>query len=154
MVRLEIGRIGRAHGLRGEVQVTLLTDRTERLAPGAVLAVGDDELVVAETRPHQSRWLVRFEGVDDRTAAEALRGRVLAAASVDDADNELWVHAVVGRVVREVDGTERGTVVAVQANPAHDLLVLDDDTLVPAVFITDESDPGVLVVDAPEGLFP
>ncbi len=57
-------------------------------------------------------------------------------------------------MVREVDGTERGTVVAVQANPAHDLLVLDDDTLVPVVFITDESDPGAIVVDAPEGLFP
>ena len=78
-VRLEVGRIGRAHGLRGEVLVTLTSDRAERLAPGATLDTDDRELVVETARPHQHRHLVRFVGVDDRTAAEHLQGAALYA---------------------------------------------------------------------------
>ena len=77
---LEVGRIGRAHGLRGDVVVDLTTDRTmERTAPGAELWIADRKVVVAVARPHQQKWLVRFEGVEDRTAAESLRGRTLSA---------------------------------------------------------------------------
>ena len=64
----------------------------------------------------------------------------------------LWVHELVGSAVREVGGTERGMVVAVQANPAHDLLVLDDGALVPIVFVVSCAE-GVTVIDPPEGLF-
>ena len=71
--RLEVGRIGRAHGLRGEVAVTLSTDRAERVAVGSRLHVDERVLTVVAARPHQGRWLVRFEEVGDRTAAEALR---------------------------------------------------------------------------------
>ena len=61
--RLDVGSIGKAHGLRGDVQVRLTTDRTERLDPGSELHTDDRTLVVGSSRPHQNGWLVRFEGV-------------------------------------------------------------------------------------------
>ena len=99
--RLVVGRIGRAHGLRGEIAVTFTTNREERAAPGAVLYAGDRELVITASRPHQGRMLVRFAGVDDRTAAEALLGVTVSAAPLDaDAgertEGEFWVHELVG----------------------------------------------------------
>ncbi|MCZ7525199.1 MAG: ribosome maturation factor RimM [Acidimicrobiia bacterium] len=150
--RLEIGRIGRPHGLRGEVAVTLTTNRPERLAPGSVLFAGERQLVVVGARPHQRRWLVQFEGVEDRSAAEALRGAVLGAEPLGDLEpGELWVHELVGCTVTDRAGEPLGRVVAVEANPAHDLLVLDGGALVPMVFVVDHH-PGVVVVDIPEGL--
>jgi 16S rRNA processing protein RimM len=154
--RLVVGRIGRAHGLRGEVAVRFSSNRPERAAPGALLYVGDRELVIATSRPHQGRVLVHFEGIEDRTAAEALQGLELTAVPLGDEveldDDELWVHEVVGAEVRDRDGAVVGRVVAVEANPAHDLLVLDGGTLVPMVFVVEQRD-GVVVIDPPEGLF-
>lgn len=153
--RLVVGRVGRAHGLRGEVAVRFSSNRPERAAPGAVLHADGRELVIASSRPHQDRVLVRFEGVDDRTAAEALQGLELSAAPLDDAlldDGELWIHEVVGAEVQDLGGTTVGRVVAVEANPAHDLLVLDGGALVPMVFVVDRRD-GVIVIDPPDGLF-
>ena len=115
--RLEVGRIGRPHGLRGEVAVTFTSDRAERHAPGAVLYLDDRALVVETARPHQGRWLIRFEGV----------------------------------AVVDVGGRGHGRVVALEANPAHDLLVLEDGALVPVVFVVSHQ-PGRVVVDPPAGL--
>jgi 16S rRNA processing protein RimM len=155
--RLVVGRVGRAHGLRGEVAVTFSSNRPERAAPGAVLYVGDRELVIDAARPHQGRMLVHFAGVSDRTAAEGLLGAELTAdplpagdAELDD--DELWIHEVVGAAVFDRAGARVGTVVAVEANPAHDLLVLDGGALVPMVFIVEQRE-GELVIDPPEGLF-
>ncbi len=75
--RLAVGRVGRAHGLRGEVAVTFTTNRAERSEPGTVLYADDRELVITASRPHQGRVLLQFAGVDDRTAAEQLLGVVL-----------------------------------------------------------------------------
>ena len=151
-MRLEVGRIGRAHGLHGEITVVPITNVPSRFTPGAELFVDDRAYVIVSARPHQDRWLVRFEGVDDRNAAEALRGRVLTAESLDGApEGELWVHEMIGAVVRDRAGVELGRVVAVEANPAHDLLVLDGGALVPMVFVVSH-EPGVVVVDPPEGL--
>jgi 16S rRNA processing protein RimM len=134
------------------VSVTLTSDRSERVEPGAVLRAGERDLVVATSRPHRGRWLVRFEGVEDRTAAEVLLGAVLTAAPLAaPGDDELWVHELVGAEVRDGSGQVLGRVRAVEPNPAHDLLVLDDGTLVPAVFVTDHT-PGTVVVDPPPGL--
>lgn len=139
------------------MSVTFTSDRHERVEPGARLQAGDRELVVASARRHRDRWLVRFEGVDDRTAAEVLRGCVLTATPLPSAPagGELWVHEVVGAEVRTRDDEVLGTVTAVEANPAHDLLVLDDGALVPAVFVVGHGrDHGraVIVVDLPPGL--
>jgi 16S rRNA processing protein RimM len=150
--RLEVGRVTKPHGILGDVIVTLLTNRPERLDAGATLESDRGPLVVAAARPHQDRWIVRFEGVADRTGAEALAGTVLYAQPLDD-DDALWVHDLIGAEVVTVDGVARGRVTAVEDNPAHDLLVLDDGTLVPIVFVTGWAAPGRLAVDPPPGLF-
>jgi 16S rRNA processing protein RimM len=149
--RLEVGRIAKAHGLRGEVNVALTTNRAERVAPGSVLYDGHDDLVVVSSRPHQDRWIVVFDGVQTREAADALRGRVLWADPIDDPD-ALWVHELIGARVVEADGNERGVVEALQSNPASDLLVLDTGALVPLVFFTGRA-AGVITINPPEGLF-
>jgi 16S rRNA processing protein RimM len=149
--RLEIGRIGRAHGLRGDVGVKLTTERLERLTPGAVLHAGERTLVVADARLHSGRWLVRFEGIDDRSAAEGLVGLLLTGDALPTGADELWVHELIGLPVRDPAGRDLGRVVAVEANPASDLLVLDDDVLIPMTFVIGQGPDGV-VVDPPEGL--
>jgi 16S rRNA processing protein RimM len=148
---LEVGRVGRAHGIRGEVAVTLVTDRVERVEPGTTLWVGERCLEIEASRPHQGRFLVRFAGVADRSAAEALHGLVLSAEPLDD-PAVLWVHQLVGsEVVAAADGARLGVVTAVEANPASDLLVLEGGGLVPLTFLV-RSEPGRLVVDPPAGL--
>ena len=137
--RLEVGRIGRAHGLRGEVLVHLTTDRAERLAPGSQLETDSETLVVVASRPHQQRWLVRFEGVGDREAADALRGSTLYADALPSAEDEMWVHELIGARVRDRDGRDLGTVRAVEANPASDLLVLDGERLLPLTFVVEHA---------------
>jgi 16S rRNA processing protein RimM len=153
---LEIGRVGRAHGLHGEVLVDLTSNVPARLAPGVRVWVDGRRLVVDAAHPHQRRWLVRFAGIDDRVAAEALRGAVLSApATADPNDPEaLFVHQLIGGEVRTAGGRSRGRVVAVQDNPAADLLVLDSGDLVPLTFVDRVGDGVVhLAADVPEGLF-
>ena len=142
----------KAHGLRGEVVVGLVTDYPDvRLASGSRLWAGERELVVQSARPHQDRWLVQFEGVADRTAAERLAGRTLTAVELEDPD-ALWVHDLIGSRVVEVSGRDRGRCTSVVANPAADLLELDDGVLVPVVFVVGSAD-GVVTIDPPAGLF-
>lgn len=148
---LEVGRIGRAHGLRGEVVVSLTTDRLERVAPGAVLVTDAGELEVQASRPHQGRWIVAFAGQASREDADRLRGLVLRAEAVDD-PAEMWVHDLVGAEVVTVDGDIVGRCTGVVANPAADLLELDSGALVPVVFVVDHT-PGRVTIDPPEGLF-
>ncbi|HEX7134496.1 MAG TPA: ribosome maturation factor RimM [Iamia sp.] len=152
--RLEVGRVHKAHGLKGDVSVSLTTDRLERVEPGSRLFVDDVEHEVARSA-HQppDRWIVGFAGVGDRTAAEALRGALLTAVPLDAEEDELWVHELVGATVALRDGTTVGVVEAVQDNPAHELLVLDTGDLVPVVFVVDASElPERVVIDPPEGL--
>jgi 16S rRNA processing protein RimM len=150
----EVGRVGRAHGVRGEVYVSLITDRLERVAVGARLLAGSQWLIVAESRPQQQRWLVRFEGVNDRSAAEKLTNTTLQAEPLDDdeLDDALWVHELIGSRVVDQSGVERGTCVAVIDNPAHDILELDTGALIPVIFVV-SCIGGVATVDPPEGLF-
>jgi 16S rRNA processing protein RimM len=150
--RLEIGRIDRAHGLRGEVVVTLTTNRLERLDAGSVLYAGDDTLTVESAQPHQGRFIVRFAGVADRAAADRLHGRELFADAIAD-PSEWWVHDLVGATVVDQHGVDRGRVVEVQANPASDLLVLESGALVPLRFAIDLAPNERIDVDVPEGLF-
>ena len=149
---LEIGRVGRPHGTGGEVTVTLVSNRPERLAPGSELQTDQGTLQVVAARPHNKRHLVTFAGVDDRSNAEALRGLILRAAPIVDPD-ELWVHELVGARVVDQSGTDRGVVASVVANPAGDLLELTDGALVPLRFLV-RSVPGERIeVEVPDGLF-
>jgi 16S rRNA processing protein RimM len=141
--------------VRGDVLVHLTTELTERLAPGTVLMTGRGPLTVVSSSAHHDRWIVTFEEITDRTAAEAWRGVVLEADPVEvelDPD-AFWVHELVGAEVVLADGTPVGRVEEVEANPASDLLVLDTGGLVPVVFITAQA-PGRVTIDPPEGLLP
>lgn len=152
---LEVGRIGRPHGVRGDVFVDLTTDRTERVAVGARLFARDRWVTVVQSSRSNQRWRVHLDGVDDRTAAERLTGVVLHAEPIDDPD-VLWIHHLIGAQVIEGDGTARGSCVAVIDNPAADLLELETGALVPVNFITavERDERGVVVtIDPPDGLF-
>jgi 16S rRNA processing protein RimM len=147
---LEVGRVGRAHGLTGEVRVELWSDES-RLEPGSVLSSDRGPLTVTASRPHQGLHLVRFVGVADRSAAEALRGLVLRAPALER-PGTLWVHQLIGARVVSIGGAELGTVAAVEANPASDLLVLDGGGLIPLRFMVSHSPGDEVVVDIPQGL--
>ena len=140
------------HGVRGDVIVDLVTNRPEaRVAAGAVLMSKRGPLEVLSSRPHQGRWIVVFAGVGDRNGAEALRGLTLSAEALDE-DGALWVHELIGAQVVDIAGQAHGAVVAVEANPASDLMVLDDDRLVPLTFVVERRADGTVVVDVPPGL--
>lgn len=133
--------------------VDLVTNRPDRrLVPGATFATDGGDLTLVASSPHHHRWIVTFEGVGDRNAADALRGTVLRAAPIDE-DGVFWVHELIGATVVDPDGASVGVVEEVQANPASDLLVLDGDRLVPMTFVVEHRrDDHVIVVDPPDGL--
>ena len=149
---LEIGHIRRAHGLRGDVFVQLLSDDPARLAPGTVVRTRTGELTVETARvASNGRRVVKFRQILDRTAAERFANEPLYAEPLDDPD-ALWAHELIGARVVETDGTDRGECVAVLANPASDILEFDSGALVPSVFVVSNVD-GVITVDVPDGLF-
>ena len=151
---LEVGRIVKAHGIRGEVAVVLTSDRPERTVPGAVLHTDRGPLTVRSSRPHQSGYVIAFEGVTDRTAAERLHGLTLRAPRLDiDDDDVIWIDELFRATVVTTDGVERGVVVEVMENPASDLLVLDTGFLVPLTFVLEVEANTRIVVEVPEGLF-
>jgi 16S rRNA processing protein RimM len=151
-VKLEVGRIGRSHGLGGAVVVNLVTDRVaERTAPGVVLWAGDRPLEIVTAQPHQGdKWLVRFAGLSTREEADRLRGQLLSAEAIEDPE-ALFVHQLIGCTVLDEQGTNYGPVVAVVANPASDLLELEDGRLVPLTFVVEHSATSV-TVSVPAGL--
>jgi 16S rRNA processing protein RimM len=154
---LEVGRIDRPHGVKGDVLVRLTTNRPERLVPGSVLHADDELLTVGRSRVDGRRYVVSFQGVADRASAERLRGRVLRAEPLSD-PGILWVHELVGALVVTTGGEQAGEVVAVEANPASDLMQTDRGHLVPLRFVVAVEEPfeggGTrrVVVDVPDGL--
>ena len=171
-MRVIVGRVGRPHGIRGEVVVGVRTDEPDlRFAVGAVLdaheepdaqETGDQHtLKVARTRWHSGQLLVTFEGIADRTAAGELTGSWLSVDSsqlprTGDPD-EFRDHELIGLSVRTPDGNPVGVVTDV-LHHGQDLLVVQRDgeeCLVPFVkAIVPEVDlaAGVLVIDPPPGL--
>ena len=149
---LGVGKIVKPHGLRGEVIISLTTNRVERVAAGSVLKAEDGRAFeIKRSSAHRGRFIVTLRGVDGIDAAEALRDTPLFASPIEDPE-ALWVHDLIGSLVVDADGNELGTVKGVEANPASDLLVLADGGLIPLRFVTG-SEPGVQVtVDIPVGL--
>lgn len=152
---LEVGRIGKPHGVRGDTYVTFTSDVELRRQPGSELFVdansGRRALVLASVRAEKDRWVVHFEGIDSREDVARLTNLVLLAEPLPD-DDALWVHRLIGSRVVERSGTDRGGCVSVIANPAHDLLELEDGSLVPVTFVVSCRD-GITLIDPPEGLF-
>lgn len=166
-MQLVVGRVGRAHGIRGDVAVDVRTDDPEhRFAPGSVLDTEPAErgpLTVTAARTHAGRLLVSFAGVTDRSGAEALRGMLLVADSATspapEDPEEYWDHQLVGLAAVTVGGEPLGPVEEVLHPPGGDLLVIRradaGELLVPFVrAIVPEVDlrAGRLVVDPPPGL--
>jgi 16S rRNA processing protein RimM len=149
---LDVGRITKAHGLKGQVSVDLWSDRVERLDAGSVLETDRGPLTVVSTIAHQQRFLVTFEEIAGRNDAESWRGVILRATPLDD-DDVLWIHELFNARVLSADGTYRGTVIAVEENPASDILVLDTGSLVPLTFVLSVEPNTTIVIDTPEGLF-
>lgn len=137
-MQVVVGRIGRAHGIRGELNVEARTDEPERrFAPGSSVLCAGRSLTVERARPHQGKWILKFEQIPDRTAAETLHGKTLHAEVDPDEvpDDGFYDHQLVGLMALS-DGREVGRVVDVLHLPAHDTLVLDrdgQDVLVPFV---------------------
>ena len=164
-MELVVAAIGRAHGLRGEVSLDVRTDSPEqRLVVGAVLRTDPPSagpLTIARTRDQSGRWVVAFDEVADRTAAEGLRGVLLVvdAEPSDDAEDAWYPHELAGLRVELVDGTVVGEVVGYEALPAQDALVIRETagerTLVPFVRqlvpVVDVAG-GRVVLDPPGGL--
>ena len=148
---LEVGRVAKAHGLKGEVFVKLTSDRLERVATGVEFTTDKGPLRIVRSRPHQGQYLVVFEGLTDRNGAEALAGTLLFAEPIDDPD-ALWVHDLIGSRVVDTEGVDHGRCIAVLDNPAHALIELEGGALVPVVFVLDCVD-GVTTIDPPDGLF-
>lgn len=149
---LEVGRIVKAHGLRGQVQVDLWSDRTERLAVGTTLFSDRGPLVVEAAAAHQARFIVRFDRITTREEADEWRGVVLSAPRLED-DSVIWIDQLFGAEVVDSTGVARGVVVDVEANPASDLMVLDSGVLVPLTFVVTLEPNTRVVIEAPEGLF-
>lgn len=134
-VEVVVGRIGKPHGLRGEVTVDVRTDEPERrFARGSTLraepppgsASSLREVTVASSRWHQSVLLLHLEELPDRTAAEAARGLVLHASipvdeSPEDPD-EYYDHQLVGLAAHDEQGVPLGTVAGLVHGGAQDLL--------------------------------
>jgi len=162
---LVVARVGRPHGLKGEVALELRTDEpAARLAVGASLATDPPSvgpLTIASARQAQGRWFVRFAEAEDRTAAEALRGvELLTAASASDDEDAWYLHELTGLRVELGDGTTIGQVVGVEHLPAQDALVIRENgsattTLIPLVSqivpVVDVAG-GRVVIDPPGGL--
>jgi len=151
MKLLEVARIGKAHGLKGEVSVHLISNISERVEAGSVLFLQDRrELLVKSSKQHKQHHLVLFEGIESRTAADALVGEMLFGLPIDDSEI-MWAHELIGSFVLDGDGTTIGEVVAIETNPASDLLVLKGGAMIPLTFVVEQKDR-MIQVDIPYGL--
>ena len=136
-IEVVVGRVGRPHGLRGEVRIDVRSDEPDRrFAPGTTLRAEPPKgsastlaaLTVAAARWHSGTLLVAFEELPDRSAAEAARGILLHTtipgdASPEDPD-EYYDHQLVGLAAFDVDGSPLGTVTGVVHGGAQDLLTV------------------------------
>jgi len=158
-----VGRVTKAHGVRGEVAVENRSDNPERWAPGSIVfdEAGRSFTVLA-ARPHGDRLLITFEEVQDRTAAQGLVGTTFVVPEAwlpELAPGNWWAFEAEGLRVETEDGRHLGTVREVLDYPAHDLwrIVRDDgaEILLPAVdelLVSVDFEDGRAVVRALPGL--
>ncbi|MFE9255921.1 ribosome maturation factor RimM [Streptomyces sp. NPDC006879] len=166
-MQLVVARIGRAHGIKGEVTVEVRTDEPElRLGPGAVLLTepaATGPLTIESGRVHSGRLLLRFEGVRDRTAAEALRNTLLIAdvdpAELPEEPDEFYDHQLIDLDVVLADGTEVGRITEISHLPSQDLFIVEredgSEVMIPFVseIVTDiDLEEQRAVIDPPPGL--
>jgi 16S rRNA processing protein RimM len=161
-----VGRVGKAHGIRGDAFVEPWTDAPdERFSPGSRLTTEPADrgpLTVESSRDHSGKLVVHFAGVDDRNAVEALRGTVLlvpagARPVIEDPD-EFYDTDLIGLAVRTVQGRQLGAITDVLHSPAGSLLAIDVDGREVLVPFRTEFVPvvdlaaGIAEIDPPDGL--
>ncbi|MET9724831.1 ribosome maturation factor RimM [Streptomyces zaomyceticus] len=166
-MQLVVARIGRAHGIKGEVTVEVRTDEPElRLGPGAVLFTDPataGPLTIETGRVHSGRLLLRFEGVRDRTGAEALRNTLLIAevdpAEMPEEEDEYYDHQLIDLDVVLADGTEVGRIIEISHLPSQDLFIVEcpdgSELMIPFVgeIVTEiDLEEQRAVIDPPPGL--
>ncbi len=163
-MKVTVARIGRAHGLRGEVALDVRTDVPERrFVVGASFETEPADagpLTLRAVRDHSGRTLARFDEAADRTAAESLNGVSLVLDDADAREDDAWyAHELVGLSARRPSGEIVGEVVDLIPMPAHDLIVVREPNghraLIPFVepFVPSvDTDAGVVVVTPPYGL--
>ncbi|MET3773359.1 ribosome maturation factor RimM [Arthrobacter nitrophenolicus] len=165
-MQLQVARIGKPHGIRGEVTVQVLTDAPEdRFIPGTEFVVepaSSGPLTVSSARWNKDILLLGFEEIADRNQAETLRGAKLfiETADLDEDDDEGWYeHELVGLEARVGDQVV-GKVTALNTAPAQDLLMVTTpeggeilvpfvEQIVPEVNIGE----GYILLTPPDGLF-
>ncbi|MFI8424490.1 ribosome maturation factor RimM [Streptomyces sp. NPDC085479] len=166
-MQLVVARIGRAHGIKGDVTVEVRTDEPElRLGPGAVLLTDPASagpLTIESGKVHSGRLLLRFEGVRDRNAAEALRNTLLIAEidpeELPEEEDEYYDHQLVDLDVVLADGTEVGVITEISHLPSQDLLIVErpdgTELMIPFVeqIVTEiDLENQKAVIDPPPGL--
>ncbi|MCP3758600.1 ribosome maturation factor RimM [Streptomyces sp. TBY4] len=166
-MELVVARIGRAHGIKGEVTVEVRTDEPElRLSPGAVLRTepaSTGPLTIEAGRVHSGRLLLRFAGVGDRTAAEALRNTLLIAevdpSELPEEEDEYYDHQLMDLDVVLEDGTVIGRITEISHLPSQDLFIVErpDGTEVMVPFVEEivaeiDLDEQRCVITPPPGL--
>ncbi len=141
-VDVVVGRVGKAHGLRGEVVVDVRTDEpARRFAVGNQFTTLAGQLTVRATHWHGNRLLAQFDGFADRSTAEELRGVELhldvPAHERPDDPEEFYDHQLVGLSVEGPDGDAVGLIAEVLHLPGQDLLVVrrDDGSDVSVPFV-------------------
>jgi len=164
-MRLQVARIGKPHGIRGEVTVQVQTDNPEeRFSAGEELIVIDGpvkSLTVKNARWNKTILLLSFQEINDRNQAETLRGARLEIEVSDepeDDSDEWYEHELLDLKVM-LEGEQVGVITALRTNPAQDLLVFEDtdgnevylpfvDEFVPEV----DPEAGIVVITPPAGL--
>ena len=155
--RLAIGRVARAHGLRGRVLIAPYNAGSEGLCQARRIWLGEREFEVDRAQRVSQGYLIALRGVGDRDQADALRGEEVR---VDRAElpaleaGEMYAIDLIGYQVSDPQGTVRGVVEDLEEAGPQDLLRLDGGTLVPLALVTEvQPQARRIVVDAPEGLF-
>ncbi|MFK0210801.1 ribosome maturation factor RimM [Streptomyces sp. NPDC090298] len=166
-MQLVVARVGRAHGIRGEVTVEVRTDEPElRLGPGAVLLTDPASagpLTIESGKVHSGKLLLRFEGVRDRNAAEALRNTLLIAEvdpeELPEEEDEYYDHQLMDLDVVLADGTEIGRITEISHLPSQDLFIVErpdgTELMIPFVssIVTEiDLEEQRAVIDPPPGL--
>ena len=160
---IEVGKITRAVGIKGEVSVYPYTDYIERFEELDSVFIGEKRYYIDSVRYQKNMAVIRFKDVNDRNAAEKLRGSILTIKREDlrelDED-EYFIFDLIGLEAVDTDGVHIGTVTDVLQNTAQDLYEIEDDAgkkhLVPAVYeiVTDiDIENGKMVINKIEGLF-
>lgn len=137
-----VGRLGKPHGLKGEIELYVLTDFPDRFQPGANFFIRpplpeNNEIKIDAVRKKQPKLIIKINGIDDRLRAESLKGRELVIPQSETVllpEDAYWHYQLIGLKVITVDGRELGIINEIISSVANDIYVVGNGTeyLIPA----------------------